>query len=476
MDSQVILLRDYQNKILDGARALMRSGVKSLIIESPVGSGKTALTAEMIKNASARGIRCWFLLHRIELVRQSMEAFRESDVNFGVVATGFTMDDSLPVQICSIQTLKRRLDKMAAPGMIVYDEAHHVCAKSWVDIRTRFPNAYHIGLSATPERLDGKGIGDHFKSMVPGPSTRWLIKNGFLSDYRLIVPPYGINVEGIHHSMGDFNAAELAVVADVPTITGSAVQEYSKRAAGKRAIARGVNIHHSKDIASQFNAAGVRALHVDGKTPHQERRAALESFSRGETLVLSNVDLFSEGLNVPSVECILDLRPTESLSLWIQFCGRALRPMPGKEKAVLIDFAGNYRRHGLPCEPREWSLEGRKKNSKKVRAVQSTECPKCYGVFVGILSKCPDCGHDFGSEGGGGRTVEHKDGDLVEVNLDAARALRAEKIQKWRDISQAKTLDDFKALGVKFGFKPGWAHIRFKIYETKMKEKGDMFR
>ena len=456
-----MILRPYQETILDQARTLMRGGTKSFIIESTPGSGKTVMTAAMVKTAVARGVRCWFVMHRIELVMQSMETFREVGVEFGVVAAGFTPDPNAMVQICSVGTLARRVSKLPAPGLVVWDECHHCAAKTYADIHAQHPVAFHVGLSGTPERLDGKGLAPYFKEIIHGPKPRWLIDNGFLAKYRMATPP-GINVDGVHRTMGDFNHAELAVVSDVPTITGSAVLEYIKRAAGKRAIARGVNIHHSKDIVAQFNASGVPAIHVDGETPKSERKDAMDLFKSGKILVLSNVDLFSEGLNVPAAECVLDLRPTESLSLCLQFWYRAMRPSPGKDHAIIIDFAGNYRRHGLPCEPREWDLEGRKKRSKKVSVVTNTECPACYGVFVGIFSVCPDCGEDLSKGDGGARTVEMRDGELVEVDLEAARALKFKKIEKWREIAKARTLPELKVLAAKYNYKPGWAYFKFR--------------
>ncbi len=427
-----MILRPYQVDILDQARAAMQRGVRSLVIHAPTGAGKTALTAHMIKTAAARGVRSWFLMHRVELLRQAAATFQNVGVEFGVVAAGFTPSPHSMVQLCSIGTLKRRLDRLQAPGLIIYDESHHVAAKSWSDIHEAYPGAFHVGLTATPERLDGKGLGSFFREMIKGPSVKWLIDNGFLSKYRMACPPNGINAEGVHRSMGDFNHAELAVVADVPTITGNAVREYIKRAHGKRAIARGVNIHHSKDIAAQFNAAGITARHVDGETPHAERLAAMESFVRGETLVLSNVDLFSEGVDVPAVECILDLRPTQSLTLWLQFCGRVLRPAPGKAHAIIIDMAGNLQRHGLPCQEREWSLAGRKK-SKTAGGASVMICPSCFGAQFGRPPFCSLCGFEF--EVKEGREIKMIDGELVEVDIEAERA----KIQAKREQGMART-------------------------------------
>ncbi len=303
---------------------------------------------------------------------------------------------------------------------------------------------------------------DYFSEIIHGPKVRWLISSGFLSDYRLVIPPGGVDATGVHRKMGDFNHAELAVVADQPQIVGNAVREYLKYARGKRAIARHVNILLSQKLAAEFNANGVPAIHVDGTTPRGQRDAAMESFVRGETLVLCNVDLFSEGVDVPSVECVLDLRPTQSLTLCLQFWGRSLRPAPGKLKAVIIDMGGNFKRHGLPCEPREWVLEGRKKK-KDGPTITTTECPQCYAVTIGKVDICPECGCVISeSTENGGRKVELVDGELEEIDVEAARKLKWIKIQKWKEIAKARTIPELQALAAKYGYKPGWAYFKFK--------------
>lgn len=461
----MIALRPYQSVLIDSARDAMRRGVKSLVLESPTGSGKTLLTAHMIQTAASRGIRCWFIVHRVELLRQSIATFKSVGVDFGVIAAGFSPNPTALVQICSIGSLKRRLLKIQKPGLIIYDESHHVAAKSWSDIHAANPQAFHVGLSATPERLDGKGLGSYFQEIIHGPSVAWLIENGFLSKYKIAAPPGGVNADGVHRTMGDFNKAELAVVADTPTITGNAIREYLKRANGKRAIARHVNIALSKKLAADFIASGIPARHVDGDTPRLERQDAMDSFVRGETLVLCNVDLFSEGVDVPAVECILDLRPTQSLALWLQFCGRGLRPAPGKEYAVIIDMAGNLRRHGLPCQEREWSLSGRKRFKAGQAGRSILICPKCYAAQFGRPTKCKECGYLF--ETGEGREVQQIDGDLVDVDLGAERA----KIQKKREIWGANTLPEFMALAKKYGYKPGWAWFRYNARQQKQNAK-----
>ncbi len=453
-------LRPYQIEAINEVHAHMRQGIKSTLICMPTGAGKTLLTAHMLKSAASKGKHSLFIVHRRELIKQSIEAFKREEIWHGVIASGFGSWRMPPVQISSIQTLKNRLDKINKPHLVVWDEAHHCTSKSYKAIRKAFPDAYHIGLSATPQRLDRAGLIECFQSMVNGPSVQWLIDNGFLSPYKIYAPA-NVNLTGVHTRMGDFDNAELSDALDKPTITGDAINEYKKLANGKRAIVRGVSIKHSQHIAEQFNKAGIPSTHLDGTTPATIRDAAMEAFKRGEIKVLSNVDLFGEGLDIPAVECIIDLRPTLSLALWLQFCGRALRPHQGKKHAIIIDHASNSARHGLPCDIREWKLEGRPKRKKgePEPTINIRTCSKCYFVCSASCTACPDCGHVFEIQS---REVEHKDGELIEMDVEAMRR------ERLRAQGMAKSLEDLIEVGKKAGYKPGWAHA---VHKARMDKK-----
>lgn len=440
----------------------MLKGFKCIQYQLPTGGGKTLLTASMLKTATGKGIPSLFLVHRRELIKQSIEAFKKVGLMHGVIAPGFYQSNRTLANIASVQTLARRLHKIKIPKLIIWDESHHLAARTWTKIYKTFPDAYHIGLSATPSRTDGTGLNLYFQSMVNGPTVQWLIDNGFLSPYKLFAP-HTINTEGVHKRMGDFVQSELQAICDKPTITGDAIKEYQKLAMGKRAIVRGVSIKHSQHIAEQFNKAGIPSLHVDGTTPENERDAAMESFKRGDTLILTNVDLFSEGVDVPSVECVIDLRPTTSLILWLQFCGRALRPSPGKECAIIIDHAGNCMRHGLPCDERTWSLEGRKKDKDIDKGPKIKLCPSCYAAMQSWRKECPYCKHTFTVEA---REVEHVKGELSEVDLEAVK--KARKIEQGR----AGSYEELVELGRSRNYpKPeAWARVMLKVRKAKKKE------
>lgn len=439
-------MRPYQERIIEETRALIRKGAKNILITSPTGSGKTILTAHMLKKSAERGVPAWFVVHRRELVKQSIQAFNSVGVNHGVVASGFWESKRLPIQIASIQTLIKRYRRYPRPKIIVFDECHHCAAGSWDKLYKALPEAYHIGLTATPQRLDGTGLGHWFSEIIHGPEVSWLIEHRFLSSYKIYAPS-SVSTEGLHTRMGDFVKDELALAVDRPSITGDAIEHYKKLCLGKRAVVFCVSVEHSKHVVSQFNASGIIAAHVDGETPMEERDAAIRQFREGEIKVLSNVELFGEGFDLPAMESVILLRPTQSLGLYLQQVGRALRPFPGKETAVILDHAGNCQRHGLPDEERAWelstSLPDRKRSGSKEFSVRV--CPKCFAAQISGSTACRYCGFTFPVEG---RKIEQKDGELVEVN--------AETIRRQRRMEQGRT-SDFEGL-VELGKRRGLKH------------------
>lgn len=444
-------LRDYQIAILDKARARMQAGVRSLLLEAPCGSGKTVLTAHMLRTAASKDIDSWFVVHRRELIEQSSATFTAAGVSHGIAASGTTMNVWPKVQICAVQSIRTRQGYLRKPKLIVYDEAHHIAAATWKRIFDENPQAFHLGLSATPVRLDGKGLGDFFSEIIHGPTVEWLIQQGYLSSFKVYAPP-GADMTNVPIRMGDYAKKEAAAAVDRPTITGSAIEHYKKLADGKRAIVYATNIEHSQRVVSEFNAAGVPALHIDGETSAVDRANGVDAFRAGRFKVLSNVDLFGEGFDLPALEVAILLRPTASLGLYIQQAGRALRPSVSKSTATIIDHVGNVARHGFPDEPREWSLNSTR-NARKVRDVSSpgvTICPACFAAQYSGADRCSYCGHALPIKK---REVEEVDGELVELQRKAA--VRERKIQQ----GGARTLEELIELGRQRGYKNpyGWA-------------------
>lgn len=457
-----IELRQYQEQMIAETRALIRGGAKSVLMRLPTGGGKTVLTASMAGTAAARGYNCWFVVHRRELVKQSSATFSAVGIPHGIVAAGFTGNRHFPVQVCSIQTLSRRMDAMPAPGIIFWDECHHMAAASWSAVRDKYPDAVHIGLSATPSRLDGRGLSSWFSHMVHGPSTRWLIDEGFLAPYRIFAPP-AVDLSAVHTVAGDFNKRELELELNKSTVTGDAISHYSRLAPGKRAVVFEASVARSMVTVAAFNAAGIPAAHIDGETDALVRDATLQAWMRGDILVVSNVDLFGEGFDLPALEVAILMRPTKSLTIYLQQVGRALRMSPGKTEALILDHSGNCHRHGLPDEDREWSLEGRRRKSKSSDDDITTKlCPQCFHVSLSTARSCKSCGLVFVAVPTG-RGVETVDGDLVELDVD--RLKRESRQQQ----AAASTLDDLIALGKSRGYKNpyGWANHIFKSRQNR---------
>jgi superfamily II DNA or RNA helicase len=317
-------------------------------------------------------------------------------------------------------------------------------------------------LTATPQRLDGKGLNTYFKKIIRGPEVRELISQGYLSDYRIFAP-LGINTEGLHMRGGDFAKEELTARADKPTVTGNALNEYLKHALGKRAVAFCSSIQHSKNVVAMFMANGVQAVHVDGETDMATRDEAIRLFAEGKIQVLGNVDLFGEGFDLPTLECVILLRPTQSIGLYRQQVGRALRPTEGKAYAIILDHAGNTQRHGLPEEVIDWKLEGHSRDANKnEQGISVRICSACFAAQA-PGRECRYCGKIFPIKE---RKIAKKEGPLTEVDIEAMRQQR----QKKHEQGSARGFENLVALGIKRGLKNPFGWTKHVVAARKEKE------
>ncbi len=462
-------LRDYQESMLDQARDHMRRGVRRILLQLPTGGGKTVMAATMLGGASSRGKPSQFLVHRRELVEQTSVTFGAVGIEHGLIASGLPAAGQRAVQLSAVQTLVNRLDTIPTPSLVVVDEAHHAVAGTWDRILSAWPDAFIIGLTATPERLDGRGLKDHFDVMVKGPSVASLIERGFLSPYSYYAP--GVpDLLGVRTTAGDFNRAGLAAAMDKPKLIGDVVEHYLRLAPGEQGIVFAVSREHSRRIADAFTANGVRAAHVDGAMNDQERARIVGGFRAGDVRVMVNVDLFGEGFDVPGLVYCGLARPTKSLGLHLQQVGRALRVMAGKAQAIIADHAGNAMTHGLPDDEREWTLEGRKRGSSRAGgwadAVAVHQCSECFRVTPSVLRVCP-CGHEFPVKV---RALDQEDGELFALDREAMRALaQAEKQAVARarkeEERRCETMMDFIRLGRERGYAnpAGWARMKMQL-------------
>lgn len=433
------LLRPYQSEAIEEVRGAYRSH-RSVLLCLPTGAGKTYTASAIVHGAAAKRNTVWWLVHRRELAAQASQTFHSLGIPHGTVQAGHISDPYAMVQVASIQTIARRIDKVPAPKLIVFDECHHIGAASWDALFHAFPEAKILGLTATPWRLDGQGLGRWFGHMVEGPTTGELIDEGSLSPFRLFAPSTP-DLSGVGITGGDYQRGALAKAMDRPTIVGDAIGHYRRLCPGKRAVVFAAGVENSKHIVDQFQGQGIPAEHVDGSMGSDERDAAVARFRRGETLILSNADLFGEGFDVPAIEAAILLRPTKSLSLYLQQVGRALRPADGKTEAIILDHAGNSLTHGLPDDPREWSLADREKRKRAEKGeVAIRQCEECFYVFRPAPA-CPQCGHVAQVAK---REIEVVEGTLEEVT---------ERRSLFREQGKANSLEALIALGRQRGYK-----------------------
>jgi superfamily II DNA or RNA helicase len=386
-----MILRPYQQDDIERIRAAYASGAKRVLYQGPTGSGKTVLFAIIVAGAAARGNRVTILGHRDEIVRQITDALTELGVPHGIVAAGYPETPLLPVQVASVATLVRRLHHLdPAPDLLVPDEAHHCAASTWRKIIDAVPQAKILGVTATPQRLDGKGLADIFDTLIIGPSVETLIQQEYLSPFTTYAPAQKVDLSKVPTRAGDYALDELAETMSTGVIIEGAVDEYVRLCPGVPAISFCVDIAHSELVAAAFAARGFRAAHVDGTTPAADRRALIAALGTGEIQVLCNCGLISEGLDVPVVTSAILLRPTKSLALYLQQVGRALRPAPGKTKALILDHAGNIWRFGPADLERNWSLEGKAGKSEALPPLQ--RCSGCGAIIPAAAMSCPECG------------------------------------------------------------------------------------
>jgi superfamily II DNA or RNA helicase len=355
-------LRNYQHRAIQDIYAEWQAGRQHVLLSMPTGSGKTRTFSEIVKHFSDRGEQSLILAHREELLMQSQKTLEKiTGKAVGTIKAGHPLELDLLIQCASVQTLVKRLEQrqlqLLDVKLVIVDEAHLSLAPSYLKILTYFPNAYILGVTATPCRLDGQGFQDVYQSLVLGPNTDELINWGFLADYDVLAPESFFPQDGIRITGGDFNTGDLAEKIDRRYVAGQAVSTYQQYAKGRRCVIFAINIDHSKAIAASYIEAGIPAEHIDGDTPTKDRQATLDRFRQGETKVITNVNLFTEGFDLPEIEVVQLCRPTQSVALHLQMIGRGLRPKNGN-KALILDHAGNCLRLGAAKALRNWTLEG----------------------------------------------------------------------------------------------------------------------
>jgi superfamily II DNA or RNA helicase len=439
-------LRPYQQQLVTDIRLQYQLAHRKVLAVLPTGAGKTVCFSHIAQAAAKKGNRVLIAVHRQELLDQACRAL---PMPHGVIAANRAMDLSAAVQVASVQTLARRLHKLPRDffQLVIIDEAHHSNAGTWAKVLEHFQSAHVLGVTATPIRLDGRGLGEHYQAMVEGPSAQWLTDNGYLASARVFGPP-GFDTTGLRKRMGDFDTKEAE--HRIGTIMGDCLSHYRQHLSGQTAIAFCCSVAHAEAVAALFLQAGIPAASIDGSMDAATRRQLLSDLGTGRIKVLTSCALIGEGVDMPSVGGCILLRPTASVGLHLQMIGRCLRPS-GSKVAVVLDHVGNCLRLGHHLEPREWTLEGLKKQDRE-KAPSVKVCPKCYAAMASQARVCGECGHAFAAEV---RELEQVDGELVEM---AAR-------ERKREQGKAQTLEQLRELGRQRGHRLGWAE---RVYQARL--------
>lgn len=370
-----LAFRGYQSRAIDSARTKLAASIRRIILNAPTGAGKTVIATGIIHLALARGKRILFVAHRRELIDQCCEKLEAGGItDYGVIMAGSKrIRPDAPVQVASIQTLVRR--QLPPADLIIIDEAHRAVSRSYLNVTANYPRAAVIGLSATPERLDGKGLDQLFDDMVVVETVPNLIEQGFL------VRPVGYegprpDLSGVRTRRGDYDESELAEAMDRPKLVGDIVRNWKRLASGRKTVAFAASVEHARHIAKEFWAAGVPAAAIDGGMRREARESVLADWRGGQLQVVANCMILTEGFDFPELSCAILARPTKSESLYLQMAGRIMRTAPGKSDAVILDHGGCWAMHGGPHIAREWSLEGASARSN-AEAPEVLKCPSC---------------------------------------------------------------------------------------------------
>jgi DNA repair protein RadD len=459
-------LRPYQHSVIDLINAHIAEGCeRRIVLVMPTGAGKTIVAAAIINRALAKGERVLVLAHTREIIKQTSLKLSAHDIEHGIIQAELVADPDQPVQVASIQTLwsrgmRRNTMPMPAANVLIIDECHHCPAETYRKIIDEYPGALLLGLTATPCRSDGRGLGGIFDVIIECPQLAELIEQKYLVKTR-VYAPIDPDLKGVETRVGDYVESRLAERMDRANLVGDIVTHWHKYGERRKTVCFAVNVAHSLHIRDEFIKSGVRAEHVDGSTPKPDRDAALARLASGETELITNCQVLGEGWDLPEVACCILARPTRKMGLYRQMVGRTLRPAPGKVNAIVLDHSGAVFRHGFVEDRVEWFLDPEK------RSVSSTHAKRLAGYHSRLLDECSQCG----SMRVAGEKCQHcgflpqrppkamvfRDGDLVPVDRNSRTASTIsnpdERI-RWHGM--------LTQIAISRGYKLGWAAHKFR--------------
>jgi DNA repair protein RadD len=452
-----VTLRPRQEQALTDLRRAYAEGVRAPILRAATGFGKTTVAAEIVRQAVAKGRSVWFLAHLREILDDTSGRLIAAGIEHGQIRAGRSVNYRVPVQVVAVQTAVKR-SGLPRPDLIIIDECHLAVANTYRQVLAAAGWPLLLGLTGTPQRLDGRGLGEVFDRIVHTCETADLIAEGLLAPVRVYAPP-GVDLSGLRSRAGEFDQGQAGELLSKPQVVGDALSHWQRLCVGRRGVAFCTTVAHAEAVAEQWQRAGFRAMAVHGGSDGVERREAVLGLRAGRLDLVACAQLWIAGVDVPEIDAVIWLRPTQSLTAWLQGNGRGLRIAPGKSDLLVLDHVGNCGRLDHPLAVHEWSLDGRRKRTRE-KALSVKVCPKCFAAMSSQASKCGECGHRFAVER---RELMTVDGNLVEVDRDAVA--RARK----REQGSAQTLEELIEVGRRRGMKSprGWARHVLAARQTK---------
>ena len=460
-------LRNYQQKTVDNVYQSMKRGNRRIIVQQPPRTGKTVIMAEVARRTTVKGNRVMFIIHRKEVLNQAKETFKAQEVDMSLATMGM------------VQTLTRRVARLPAPQLILVDEAHHALAKSYQRILQAFPRAYVLYFTATPIRTGHQQLDQIADDLIVGQSIKWLTQHNFLAPFKY----YGlgdIDRSKLRKAHGDYSSDSMNEAIN-HQIYGRIVDQYQRLADGKQAVVYCHSVASAKEVTDKFHEAGITAEEIDGETDKKIRDKLVEQFRNQRLTILVNVNLFTEGVDLPNVDCVIMARPTSSLALYLQFSMRCLNPRKGKT-AIIIDHVDNFLTFGLPNNDRDWNeaikTRDKRKQSKQDNGPAICQCKFCFGIFYRqdlTDNCCPLCGHKLEKDKHDYKVVNV---DLQEIKENQAVEHRKKMIQQIlnnqvmanvadKSPGQLHTLKELQAYAKLHGYSAGWAYYQIKNRRKK---------
>jgi superfamily II DNA or RNA helicase len=462
-------LRPYQQAAINNIKTAFVKGKNRIMVCSPTGSGKGVMLSHIINSAANKGSTVLFLVHRREIVNQISAYMDHYEIPHGVIMAGDFHDPRFLVNLASIQTIVRRMEqKTFEPSdIIIVDEAHHATAATYLKVINAFQKKLLIGFSATPVRKSGMGLGNLFDELITVATISDLVKDGFLVPTRYYAP-FTPDLSGVKITAGDYNEKQLNMVMLQGQITKGIVENWQKYGEDRQTICFTATVAHSVAVCEAFQAAGIPAEHIDGKSELEERKKVLRRYRNGDVRVLCNCAVFTEGVDIPQIACVIMARPTKSISMYLQCIGRGMRICDGKKDMILLDHAGVYWEHGPVEEITEWTLDETKKiaseknEERKEKNSKPIECKQCGRVYTGQL-KCPSCGTipDIKRYG---EDVDYIDGVLGEIVYKGGigkKQKKPEKKEATKDEKQA-FYSQLMTYCYNKNYAPGWISHKYR--------------